>query len=64
MPLETKEESLLGEISKIDICDDTIVVLDKNSNVLLFDPAGNFINRVSQNGNGPEEYVGLNNFFI
>ena len=62
--LETTAESLIGEISKIQIMwNEDILILDKLSeNLFMFDSAGNFIKTIGRKGNGPNEYAEISDF--
>lgn len=64
--LETCEKSLIGEISKIELTEDRIYILDRRRGkaIIIFDKAGNFINRIEKYGQGPGEYVALTDMGI
>lgn len=64
--LETTEQSLFGEISKIMIYDGSIFILDaKNTKSLLeFDLSGKFIRKYGAKGKGPHEYIRPKSFAI
>ena len=60
VPLETKGNCLIGEVSKIIADSNSIFVLDKNNgSVLKFDYHGKFLCRFGNRGNGPGEFVKL-----
>ncbi len=57
--LETTDEILISTISKIQIRDGKIYVLDDEAPALLvFDMSGKFIRKIGNRGQGPGEYVG------
>lgn len=63
IPLETSEESLIGNISGIRISEEKIVIvntLPTNSEVLVFDRSGNYQFKLSKMGVGPGEYLSIN----
>lgn len=63
IPLETTEESLLGEIRDILITDSLIFVLpEERTSIYLFDHAGNFLRKIKKAGMGPGEYSVINQF--
>lgn len=62
--LETTDESLIGEISQI-IIDDYLFLLDrKNQSIDLFTEQGQFVSAISALGDGPGEYLRIDDFFV
>lgn len=60
IPLETVGDALVGEIDKLEMDDSHIVILDKRMRaVWLFGTDGKYIRRIGRLGNGPKEYVSL-----
>ena len=60
IPLETAEDVLIGTIDKLEMDDSHIVILDKRMRtVWLFGTDGRFIRKIGRLGNGPKEYVSL-----
>lgn len=60
IPLETVGDALIGEIDKLEMDDSHIVILDKRMRaVWLFGTDGKYIRRIGRLGNGPKEYVSL-----
>jgi len=61
VPLETTNESLVGEITKLEILGNgDFLIFDRiKSAILLFAPNGKFIRRIGRQGSGPEEYTSL-----
>jgi hypothetical protein len=55
--LETTDQSLLSEISNIDIRNNLILILDNRGNCVLFNEDGKFISKIGKKGNGPGEYL-------
>jgi hypothetical protein len=66
LPLETKEECLIGNINQLELSDDTLYILDSNITkaLLLFDNAGMFIKKIGHIGKGPGEYSQPTSFTI
>ncbi len=65
IPLETSEQSLVGEIDKIQLVDNVFYILDKQQNtILLFNSKGIFLRKLSKMGGGPGEYVSIEDFFV
>lgn len=64
--LETTTESILGNISSIQIYNDSIFILDRISSkgVFLFNKEGKFLQRIGKIGQGPEEYIQPTDFTI
>ncbi len=64
--LETNEESLVGNITKLYISADRIYVMDqiKARSLFVFDNFGNFKYKISRIGNGPGEYMIISDFFV
>ena len=61
IPLETTDQSLIGNIGKIYITPSNILIFDsKQTAILLFDKEGKFIRKIGQKGRGPEEYLFFN----
>jgi hypothetical protein len=57
IPLETKEESLIGEISNILYDKDHIYVVDRSGTIKIFDNEGRYLRSINRLGRGPEEYT-------
>jgi hypothetical protein len=65
IPLETNDQSLIKGINKIITHDDIYYILDyQKSEILMFDAKGKYINKISDRGEGPEEYLHANDFEI
>lgn len=65
IPLETNEESLIREIRKLVVYEDQFYILDyKKAEILRFDANGKFLYKISDRGEGPEEYVNIGDFEI
>ena len=66
IPLETSDNSLIGEIDKMLIFEDFIFILDasKAKTLFVFDKKGLFIRKIGNIGNGPGEYVRIVDFAI
>lgn len=62
--LETSDNVLIQEVNKI-ITDKNIYVLDRKQNtVFIFDFNGKLIDKISKQGNGPDEYYFLSDFMV
>ena len=58
--LETTDESLIGQISKILFFDSLLIIQDRQTHsVLVFDRNGKFINTIGKRGQGPGEFASL-----
>ena len=66
VPLETNDQSLIGNIDKAIFNDDLIYIFDwKLKSVLIFDNNGKFIKNTSHlRGQGPNEYIHIEQFDI
>lgn len=69
IPLETSEQSLLtfliGEPDKVVKYNNNFFVLDRDQEaIIVFNLSGKFIKRISKKGQGPGEYISINDFNI
>ncbi len=65
IPLETGKNSLIAYISEIIIKNNKIYILDIKLNcIFIFDLNGNFLNKVSNKGRGPGEYISIKSFDV
>lgn len=65
IPLETTNESLIKDINKLILYDDIYYLLDyRNSTILMFDSSGNFLYKINDKGDGPQEYLDISDFEI
>ena len=66
IPLETNDSSFIGSISKIELSDGKIYVLDKSSTkqVHIFDTVGNYISSIGNIGRGNGEYLNIEDFTL
>ncbi|MBN2675273.1 MAG: 6-bladed beta-propeller [Alphaproteobacteria bacterium] len=66
IPLETNSNCLIGSITKILFQDDRIYVSDERfaKSVFVFTNTGKFLFKVGNRGQGPTEYINLNEFDI
>ncbi len=63
IPLETRQDALIGFIRKMTIRDSLIFISDLESNsIYLFDTRGNHRRTLSRQGRGPGEYIAVNDF--
>ncbi|HYX08685.1 MAG TPA: 6-bladed beta-propeller [Bacteroidales bacterium] len=57
VPLETNTRSLIGNVNKLEILNDTLILFDDQNDLLLtFNKEGRFIRRIGRKGKGPQEY--------
>src|SRR5690606_4755078 len=65
IPLETNENSLIKNITKIELFEDKIYIVDQStSEVLIFNSKGNFLKKISDRGQGPDQYLNISDFDI
>lgn len=59
VPLETKDESIIGFVDEIEIVNDTIFLLDRwrSKCIKRFDTSGHYIDDIGKTGIAPGEYV-------
>ncbi|MDR1779344.1 MAG: 6-bladed beta-propeller [Tannerella sp.] len=63
--LETDDDCLIGDVSKVQLFNGVIYVLDMRSNTLYaFDSAGGYVNKLYRVGQGPGEYLSLTDFEV
>ena len=62
--LETKPDCLIGEVRMIEKLDSLLFILDYSPNLFVFNTNGKFINQIGKIGDGPNEYVGINAFYL
>lgn len=62
---EMTDNSIIGEISQIEMTDSLIYILDKKSNALrVFATTGKYLHSIGKKGDGPDEYLAVNAFYI
>jgi len=65
IPLETNEQSLIKDITKVAFYENKYFILDYGKGeILIFDTQGNFLNKISDKGQGPNQYLIVNDFDI
>jgi hypothetical protein len=63
--LELTEKSLIGEISRLEITEELIFVLDKKTvSLMVFDHSGKYLRSIGERGTGPGEYSAINAFYL
>jgi hypothetical protein len=64
--LETTNESLIGEVSKVLFADSLIFVVDaeQTKSIFIYDMRGKYISKIAKFGNGHGEYTMIHNVFI
>lgn len=63
-PLETTDDCLISEISKIKLYNDKYYILDGKKAILVFDKNGMFLGKVSHVGRGHGEYIEISSFDV
>lgn len=65
VPLETKLESIIGQIQKIVFFKNNMIIWDRLSrSIFIFDKNGKYLNKISRVGTGPYEYLDINDFCV
>lgn len=64
IPLETKEDNLLGEIKKVKFTEDKIYLNSGNSVLACYDMDGNHVFDIDRQGRGPGEYQQIDDFVV
>lgn len=63
--LETTEEALISEITKVEFRDDYIYILDSRQKVLfVFNKDGSYSHKIYRLGQSPEEYISIMDFYL
>jgi hypothetical protein len=63
--LETIQESLLGNISQVQLFENQLYILDRQSgSLLVFHTDGSFSRRIGSQGRGPNEFLAVCTFYI
>ena len=59
--METTKEALIGEITKIYVTNEHIIIFDQKSmEIFLFGIDGKFTRKIGKKGEGPDEYMFIN----
>ena len=61
--LETSDDILINRIQDVILSDKNIIVIHDNQ-CSVFDLEGNFIRKISSRGQGPREYISINNLSV
>ncbi len=61
--LESNNNNVIGEIVKLEVLKDKFYIQSDNF-IDIFTNNGKFINRISNSGRGPGEYISLSDFFV
>ena len=66
IPLETKEECLVGEINKLHFDGERFYVFDRHiaKKLFVFDKNGKFLFQIGKQGKGPSEYSSINDIMV
>lgn len=63
--LEVTDESFMGDIDKLQVTDDDIWIKHyKDERIVRFSRSGKYLNKVGIIGQGPQEYIRADDFFI
>jgi hypothetical protein len=64
--LEDNEYAIIGQVSAIQVFEDYIFVLDQQSakKMFIFDKTGKYIRQIGSLGQGPGEYLSINDFCV
>jgi len=63
--LETTSESLFGDVTKLEILNDTIIIFDSDNQLILtYDLNGKFLGKIGHKGNGPNEFLNIRSIAI
>lgn len=61
IPLETNDDALIGEITKLYYTENGFLIFDqKTMGIFLFSTDGHFIRKIGRKGEGPDEYLFIN----
>ncbi|MDR3245646.1 MAG: 6-bladed beta-propeller [Prevotellaceae bacterium] len=63
VPLEITSDCVIGEIQTVETCDSMIFVSDQYA-LYVFNKEGKFLNKIGNKGEGPDEYIGFNAFYL
>lgn len=65
IPLETRAECLIGGITRLIEANDNFFILDEKNNIVVrFDSEGKFVTKIGVTGNGPGEYLKIEDFIV
>ncbi len=65
IPLETRHDNLIGEITALTVIDGQYYIWDKlTESILIFNADGSYSHKIHRQGRGPEEYARIYNFAI
>ena len=68
IPLETNDENMIGEITRLIFYDDKYYVRAtngmQNGQLFVFDKTGNYLRKIGKKGGGPGEYLEFKDFTI
>ncbi len=65
IPLQTIEESLIGDIKKVIYRDGRFYINDRTSDkIVVFDNNGKYITNIDKKGRGPNEYLKIDDFCV
>lgn len=63
--LETNDESVMNNISNMDIMNNKFYILANNHTAIkIFDYKGKYLSQIDNYGNGPNEYIRISSFKV
>lgn len=62
--LETNNDCLIGDVTKVIIKEGHIFIMDKNKKIFVFDINGKFQNTIAEIGPGPDELLSIIDFYV
>lgn len=65
IPLETTDLSIIRDITKIEFYRGLLYIFDlSQNNIFIFNNRGDYLNRIDNKGQGPDEYLNISDFQI
>ena len=65
VPLETKNNELINNITKVQYYNNNFYILDRaNKSIFVFNSIGSFLKKLQRRGKGPGEYMQLEDFEV
>ena len=65
IPLETTDDCLIQSVHQLHVTDSFMYVVDgRMKDIFIFDRQGKYLNKISNQGQGPDEYISINGFSV